>query len=200
MTKKEFLSKLDSNLAGLPRADIEERLAFFSEMIDDSVDEGMTEDEAVARIGSVDKVIEQILADTPLSKLVKEKIRPKRRLATWEIVLLAAGSPLWLVLAAAALVILLSIYIVIWSVIVSLWSVFASFAACAAAFVAVAPGLFIAGRALDGTLLISASLVLAGLSVFAFYGCKKATDGATWLTKKTALLIKKPFCRKDKLR
>ena len=161
MTKNEFLSKLDSNLTGLPRADIEERLAFFSEMIDDSVDEGMTEDEAVARIGSVDKVIEQILADTPLSKLVKEKIRPKRRLATWEIVLLAAGSPLWLVLAAAALVILLSVYIVIWSVIVSLWSVFASFAACAAAFVAVAPGLFIAGRALDGTLLISASLVLA---------------------------------------
>ena len=142
----------------------------------------------------------QILEDTPLAKLVKEKIRPKRRIATWEIVLLAAGSPLWIVLLAAVLVIVLAVYIVIWSVAISIWSVFVSLAACAAAFVAVAPGLFIAGRALDGTLLISASLVLAGLSVFAFYGCKKATDGATWLTKKTALLIKKPFCRKDKLR
>lgn len=198
MTKKEFLSGLGDELSGLPRDDVDERLAFFGEMIDDLMDEGLTEDEAVARIGSVESVAEQILADIPLTKLVKEKIKPKRKLATWEIVLLAAGSPLWLVLAATALVIVLSVYIVIWTVVISLWAIFASFAATAVGVLAVAPGLIISGRALEGVLLISAALVLAGLAIFAFYGCKKATDGAVWLTKKTALAIKKPFCRKEK--
>ena len=200
MTKKEFLSKLDSGLTGLPRADIEERLEFFSEMIDDSMEEGLTEQEAVERIGTVESVISQILEDTPLSKLVKEKIKPKRRLATWEIVLLAAGSPLWLVLAAAALIIVLSVYIVIWSVIVSFWSVFVSLAGCAAGFLVCAPILMSTGNVMHGTLLISGALVLAGLSIFAFFGCRAATRGAVWLSKQIILGIKSLFVGKEKAR
>ena len=197
MTKNEFLAELKDSLSGLPEEDVKERLEFFGEMIDDSMDEGLSEEQAVAKIGSVDSVVSQILEDTPLSRLVKQKIKPKRRMAAWEIVLLAAGSPLWIVLLAAALVVVLSVYIVIWSVAISIWSVFAAFAACAAALAAVAPGFMIAGRTLEGVIFIAATLVLAGLSIFAFYGAKKATDGTVWLTKKTALAIKKPFCRKE---
>ena len=41
MNKEEFLNALRSALAGLPQEDIEERLAFYSESIDDRVEDGL---------------------------------------------------------------------------------------------------------------------------------------------------------------
>ena len=48
MNKQEFLSALQNALAGLPKKDRQKTLAFYSEMIDDRMEDGMTEEEAVA--------------------------------------------------------------------------------------------------------------------------------------------------------
>lgn len=96
MNKQEFLGKLRSGLSGLPQGDVEERLTFYSEMIDDRMEEGISEEEAVCEIGSVDEIVSQIIADIPFTKLVREKIKPNRTLRPWEIVLLVLGSPVWL--------------------------------------------------------------------------------------------------------
>jgi hypothetical protein len=50
----------------------------------------------------------------------------------------------------------------------------------------------------SGIVLIGASLFCAGLSVFLFFGCKAATNGTVWLTKRIALGIKNLFIRKEK--
>lgn len=197
MSKQEFLDKLRLRLSGLPKQDVEERLSFFSEMIDDRMEEGLSEEEAVSGIGSVDEAAAQIAAEIPLSKIVKEKIKPKRGLRAWEVVLLALGSPIWLSLAVAAFAVILSVYAVIWSVIISLWAVFASFIACALGG-AVAGVVFIClGYGLTGFAIIGAGFVLAGLSVFLFFGCRAATRGALLLTEKFALGIKKCFVKKE---
>ena len=94
MKKDEFLLELRSQLVGLPKEDVDNRIAFYSEMIDDRIDEGKSEEEAVAEVGGVDKVVEDIAADTPLTTLVKEKVKPKRSLRVWEIILIAVGIPL----------------------------------------------------------------------------------------------------------
>ena len=96
MDKQEFLSKLRAKLFGLPQKELEERLSFYSEMIDDRIEEGLSEETAVKELGAVYEVAGQIIAEIPLSKLVKERIKPKRALNVWEIVLLAIGSPIWL--------------------------------------------------------------------------------------------------------
>lgn len=93
MDKQTFLAQLRKGMSGLPQEDVEERLTFYSEMIDDRVEEGCTEAEAVAEIGPVEEVLAQIVADIPLTKLVKEKMKPKHTLKAWEIVLLVLGSP-----------------------------------------------------------------------------------------------------------
>ena len=120
MSKQEFLDQLRKGLSGLPQEDIEERLTFYSEMIDDQMEEGIMEEDAVSRIGSVDTIISQIKADIPLAKLVREKITPKKHLKAWEIVLLVLGSPIWLSLLIAALAIILAAYMVLWSVVITL--------------------------------------------------------------------------------
>ena len=86
MGKAEFLEVLRRKLTGLPQAEIEERLAFYNEMIDDRIEDGLTEEEAVAEIGPVEDVVNQIMAEIPLTTLVREKVRPKRTLRAWEII------------------------------------------------------------------------------------------------------------------
>ena len=62
MTKNDFLNELRKGLRGLSKEDIEERVNFYSEMIDDMVEDGKTEEEAIGEIGSVDDVIRTIAA------------------------------------------------------------------------------------------------------------------------------------------
>lgn len=197
MNKQEFLTQLRKGLSGLPQEDIEERLTFYSEMIDDRIEEGLSEQEAVSAIGTVDAIITQILADTPLTKLVKEKVKPKRTLKAWEIVLLILGSPIWLSLLIAAFVIILAVYVVIWSVVVALWSIEVAFAACSLGGIVSAVILAFQGNGLTGLAMLSAGIICAGLSVFMFYGCKAATKGMVLLTKKMALGIKTLFVGKE---
>ena len=197
MNKQEFLTALRQGLSGLPIEDTEERLNFYSEMIDDQVEEGKSEEEAVASIGSVDEILSQILSEVPLTQIVKKKIKPKRRLRTWEIVLLAVGSPLWLSLGVAAFAVLISVYAVLWCMVATAWSVFGSLVGCAAGCVAVGVVWICFGELLSGLFLIFASLVLAGLSIFGFFGCHRATVGTAKLTRLIAFGVKKMFVSKE---
>lgn len=197
MNKNEFLSALEKELRGLPREDIEERLDFYSEMIDDKIEDGLSEEEAVAELGPVEKIAEQIVAKTSLVRIASERIKPKRSFKAWEIVLLALGSPIWLSLGIALFAVILSVYISLWSVIVALWSVFASFIASAVGGVASGIVFIACGDTVSGIAVIGAGLVLLGLSIFALFGCRALTGGALILTKKIALWIKSLFIKKE---
>ncbi len=91
MNKQDFLAQLRKGLSGLPQDDIEERLTFYKEMIKDRMEEGFSEEEAVSAIGSVEDIVRQSIADIPLAKIAKERIRPKRHLKVWEVILLTLG-------------------------------------------------------------------------------------------------------------
>ncbi len=197
MNKIEFLAELKKGLSGLPKEDIEERLSFYSEMIDDAVEEGASECEAVGAIGEVKDVATQILADTPITKLVKERVKPNRALKVWELLLLILGSPVWLSLLLAAIAVVLAVYIVIWSLVITLWAVEASFAASSLGGVAAAIFFAIEGNTLTGLAMLGAAIFLAGLAIFLCFGCKAATKGMFILTGKIALGIKALFIGKE---
>ncbi len=198
MTKNEFLNKLRLGLSGIPREDLEERLEFYGEMIDDRTEEGLSEEEAVRAVGDAAEIISQTVAEIPLGRLVKEKISPKRRLGVLEAVLLIIGSPIWLSLLIALLAVLFSLYAVIWSVIASVWAVFAAFAVSAVGSIPLC-ALFAAwGSITPGLAMLSAGLVCAGLSVFMFFACVAATKGTVLLTKKSVSLIKKAFIKGER--
>lgn len=197
MTKNDFLEKLRKALSGLPKDEIEERLNFYGEMIDDRMEEGLSEDEAVLAVGDADDIAQQTIADIPLSKLAKEKIKPKRRLKAWEIVLLALGSPIWLSLLIAAFAVLFSLYASLWAVVISLWAVEISLIACAVWGIISCVPFIVFKNALTGLALLSAGLVCGGLSIFLFFGCKALSKGILMLTKKTAFAVKKAFIKKE---
>ena len=197
MVKQEFLEQLQKGLSGLPQKDVEERLNFYGEMIDDRMDEGLSEEEAVSAVGDLDEIISQILSDTPITKIVKERIKPKRKLSAWEITLLAVGFPIWGSLLISALAVVFSLFASVWAVVVSLWAFFG--AMVGGGFGGIVGGiLFICqGYFLSGLAAIGAGLVLLGLSILLFYGCKATTVGTVFLTKKLLLGIKRCFTGKE---
>ena len=196
MNKQEFLMHLRCGLSCLSEKDREERVTFYSEMIDDIVEEGVSEDEAVSSLGSVDEVISQIIADVPFSKIVKENIKPKRQMKKWEIALLVLGAPLWVPLLIAAPAVIFSLYVVIWSVIVSVWAVFVSLCACVIGVLVSAAVFFALNNTVTGIAMIGVGITCAGLSIFAFFGCKMITKGILILTKKIAVALKKSFAER----
>lgn len=197
MNKQEFLSGLRNGLSGLPQEDIEERLTFYDEMLEDRMEEGLSEEEAVAAAGSVDDIVAQTVADIPLTRLAKERLLPKRGRAAWELALLLIGSPIWLSLALAAAAVVLAVYASLWAVIISLWAVFASLAAAAAASVPVYVVFIAGGSSASAFAMLSAGIVCAGLAIFMFFGSKEASKGIVALTRRITLWIKNRFIKKE---
>lgn len=200
MNKETFLAELRNALRGFPEEDIEERVAFYSEMIADRMEEGLTEEEAIAQTGAIQNIVSQTIADTPLHKLVKENARTRKPMSAGEIVLLVVGSPLWLALGIALLAVILALYVVLWALLVVLWAVEVSFIASALACVASAVYLFTQGESIYALMALGAGLFLAGLSIFLFFGCVAASKGIVKLTGKIAVGIKSLFIRKENAR
>ena len=196
MTKVNFLFELRDKLSGLPKEDLEERLNFYSEMIEDRMEEGLSEEEAVAAIGTTDEIAEQIIYDTPFTKIAKEKLKVKRVFSAWEIVLLALGFPIWASLLVAAFSVIFSLYISLWAVIISLWAVFASFVGCAVGGIMSGIGFIINGNTFTGIAMLGVAVCIAGLSIFMFFGVKLVTKGILTLTKKFIIWIKNCFIKK----
>ena len=197
MDKKEFLSALEARLAGLPEADRQSSLDFYAEMLDDLMEGGMTEREAVASLGSVDAIAEEILMDTPLPKLIKAKMKPKRRMRAWEIVLIAVGSPVWFPILIALFAVALSLYITLWAVVLSLYAADLAFAVSAPASIIAAIALFVSGKPAAALLFLGAGLVLAGLTVLWLLLCNLTAKGTWQLGKLTLRGIKACFIRKE---
>lgn len=213
MNKREFVSALTKKLSGYPEKEVEERISFYVEMIEDQMEEGVSEEEAVSKIGSVDAIASQIMeelghtentqtetkaeTEIPYKIQYKEKSKHGRVMSPWIIVLLILGSPIWFSLAIAAVSVIFSLFVVLWSVIISFWSVFAALLGCALGGVAAGIVLLVVGNGFVGAILIGAALVCAGLSIFAFFGCKYATIGCAWVVKQTVLGIKNGFKKKE---
>ena len=197
MNKNEFLSELQKGLSGLPGDEIEERINFYSEIIEDRMEEGLAEEDAVLAIGTVDEILAQAVNEIPLAKIAKERVRPKRQLRVWEIVLLILGSPIWLSLGIAAAAVIFALYISIWSVIISFWAVFGSLAICFLTGMIVGIVAICNGNVIAGIALMGAGIVCAGISIFMFFGCMVITKGILGLTKKLAVWIKNFFIKKE---
>ena len=191
MNKQEFLTLLEKRLSTyLSKNDTAERLNFYSEMIDDKIEEGACESDAVLSVGSVDDIVSQITEEFSVSK--SKKSAKKKNITN--IVLLVLGFPVWFSLLVAALA---TVFSVVWSVTVSLWSVFISFAAVSLGGVIYGLYCIFTGNILTGFALLSGSSVCAGLAIFSFYGCKAVTKGALWISKKTVCGIKNYFTAKE---
>ena len=171
MTKEDFLYALQNSLSDLPPEDVDQSLEYYMEMIDDCMEDGMTEEEAVAQLGSLSEIAERIRLDMPLPTLVRARTG-SRPLKAWEIVLLVLGSPVWLPILLSVFVILLSVYIVVWAVLISLYIVAFSLIIAFLGTLGLSIWTLYQKDILHGTFLLGGSLVCAALSILLFLSAK----------------------------
>ncbi len=190
MKRIEFLNQLKAQLWALPEADIQCSLDYYSEMIDDRMEDGLSEEEAVAAIGDLDEIVKQILNETPRPPQVvkpaenqQPKQNQKRGMEPWLIALLVLGAPLWISLVAGIGSSVLGIYVSLWSVVIALYATAFALAVAALGLLVAAFSLLWIRRFAKGAVLAGGALVCAGCAILFFLLSNLAAKGLVALTK-----------------
>lgn len=197
MNKETFLSAIRLRLADLPPADVERSLAYYREMIDDRMEDGMSEAEAVAALGTPEEAAGHILEEAPLPALVKARPSPGRTSRTWGIVLLVLGSPVWLplVLTGLLLVGLTYLLLVLFLLVFYVLTLSAGCVSLIGLWLTLVQ--FFQGRPLPALMCLGVGLTAAGLCLLMTLLAREATlwDLALW--KHTGRRVKRLFIRKE---
>lgn len=196
MNKQEFALLLDERLKSIYGSDADERISFYCEIIDDKIEEGLSEEEAVAQLGLIDDVIAQITADYAPPMANTKEIMPKKSRNAWETTLLIAGSPVWGSILLSVLAVVFSVWVSLWAVVVALWA--ATFALCIGSVALIVAGvaLLAVGEKGTGLLAISTSLICAGFSILMCLGSFMVSKGMAALTKLLGRATKRCFKRR----
>lgn len=223
MKKSEFLAELELRLGGLPDVDRKQSLDYYTEMIDDHVEDGLSEEGAIAAIGTPAQLAEEILreklaanGEASCAKKVDEGLKSDETSASGSkaaaddkilkknhtlsapvIVLLVLGSPVWLSLLVAAASVVLSLYAVLWSLVVTVFAVDVSFGVVALAAVLTSPVFFVTKGAAIGLSMLGIGFVLAGLAMLMNHASQYALKGGVILSKWIFCSIKRCFVRKE---
>lgn len=198
MTKEQFLYALRMRLSQLPESEIQKSLSYYDEMISDLMDDGMTEYEAVAHIGDVGEVAEQILSEQPLSTLIKTKVKPRRGWTPLAIVIAVIGSPIWLSILIALCAVGIALYVTMIAIAVT---VFAVVLALIATGLALIIGAFLSfSPSVGGILaLVGGGIAVIGLGVLAFIAAKYIVKGLVLLTKSIGRWVKSLFIKREEV-
>jgi len=189
MNKEQFISSLRARLAYLPPEETEKFIAFYAESIDDRIEDGMSEQDAVAAMGDIESAAHAIEAELPLSTIVKQRVRDSRERsgrgggsAVW-IVLAVLGSPIWLSLLCVLVAVVVAVYAVAIALAATAYALLLAFGLSSICiFIYGVSRLFAAGL-FAALLCLGMALVLAGLTAVLLWPC-------VWLTKQ---LLKLPL-------
>ena len=193
MTKEDFLQELRIRLKGLPSNDLEERISFYDEAINDRLDDGMSEDEAISDLGGIDLVVEQIAKETNLTTLVKHKINTSNskrgKIQAWQIVLIILLFPFWIVLASLLFTLFIVAFVLLFTLVIVTYTLCISFiGGSLVGFVATILNTF---NGNFNVAYLGVSLTLLGLGFIFVFASYYATIATIKLVKAIILGIKK---------
>lgn len=186
MTRDEFLGRLGELLACLPEDQVEETRQFYAEAIADRMEDGMSEEEAVAAMGTPGEVAEATLDDLPAVPRAIARTRRRSTALLW--VLTIVGSLVWVPLLIAFVAVALSVYVCIWVLALCVWVIAAALGAVGAASLA----LVAAGVAVGH---VPYAIAMLGCG-FAFVGAALLVGAGAWEVSKQIARLSALWARK----
>ncbi len=183
MKKQEFLNELAAALHNLPREERYRTLSYYDELIDDRMEDGQNEEEAVSGLGDPESVAREILGEeeeAPVSTGTGRRV--------WVIVLLVLGFPLWGSLLLTGLCLLLTLYILLFVPVIVLVGLALGFLAAALLGMVGTPFLvldvgILSGGLPAGLFQLGMAVALLGLSVLSAVGLYYTTKGIVRVSK-----------------
>ena len=192
VNKMQFLQAVREKTVHLPLSEVNRLLEYYNEMIDEAVEEGSSEEEAVARLGTWEEICLQIEDFRTSEPAVTEPImeepipeqtiptaekKPKKRISLpmWAIVLLILTAPVWgaivLSLGIAVLAVVAAIVMTGGTLVVTLFAVVISLAAVGVVGIPAAFVLFFTGSTATGLLSLGGGLVCGGFAILGWFLC-----------------------------
>lgn len=120
MNKKEFLTTLEKGIKTLPKDEKERIYNYYHETIEDRIEEGLSEEEALNGMEDVKSIIAEALCEYQIQEDEHAVVKKKNHAVYYA--LFVCASPFILTF----LIMLLSIYVFLWSLFFSLLCIFAS--------------------------------------------------------------------------
>lgn len=178
MSKKEFFKDLSMYLSKMKEADRNKFINYYEEMISDYMEDGLSEEEAVNKVGDP-KIVAKELVDN--STGIKINL-PSTGSKAINLFFLIAGFPLWGSILLTIILSVLSIYLVLWCL------PFALGASCIAFFASSIVGVvgspFIMAESLPhGVLQLGTGIAAIGLSLILGIAAIDLSKWVSWLTK-----------------
>ena len=197
MNKQEFLIELKQHLKGIAPEDISGSIEYYSEMIDDAVEDGMTEEEAVASLGDMDEIERQLrsrgekTAKTPPEPEVSVMPEPvperKNSGKTAVIILLIVCIPVIIGLLSAAA----GIYLGMWGTVIGFYAAAVGMGISGAALIISSP--FVQTALPEILVQFGIGMVLLSVSAPFFMLCNLLSKGLVELLKLIIRLIQNFF-------
>ena len=198
MSRDAFIGELRHRMAGLPQEAVDRTVEYYGELIADSMEDGLSEEEAVARLGSLDEIVASVVKDTPLTQIVQTRVQEKKAkgVSAWVVVLLVLGAPVWLPLLIAVLAVVIALFIALWAVVIALWAAVGAIILTGLAAIVVGVIELIRAHLPQGLVLLGGGLVCLGLCALLFLLMKLLTVGTVKLCKLVWTGIKSLFVGK----
>lgn len=128
MTKEIFLNELANKLHQLPQKEVKQHLSYYEELLNDMLEDGISQEDAVAKLGNINEIAQEILCEQPISVLVKNRVRPKKGWTGPAIAVAVLGAPMWIPLVLSFIITAAAIAFSIVAIIFSIFLVAVSFA------------------------------------------------------------------------
>lgn len=196
MTRQAYFDELRARLSALSPDEVERAVSFYEEAIEDRIEAGLSEEEAVAEMEPAAEAAERILSELPSIPHAFAQARSKSMPTSWfvlGIVLLVLGSPLWVSLLVAVLAVVAACFITLFSLLVGVWALVASFLL---GVVFGGLGLFFAVGADSlpvGLVSLGIGLAMSGIGLFGLRLALICSHGLLRLTARVARWVVSPF-------
>lgn len=162
MNKQEYIKELKAALKGADKTEVSRTIEFYSEMIDDALEDGMSENEVISGLETPSAVAARIAGET-----VAEK-RKQGHPALF-IIAVVLASPIWLPIVVSVIAVILSVYISLWAVVGSLIVSAIGTAAGAVLGVITSVMMYASSGMANSLFIFGTSLAAAGAAIYLMY-------------------------------
>lgn len=128
MNKTQFCALLENKLKPyLSPKEMYKTLNFFEEMIDDRIDEGLSEEEAVSQLGDIDIIVDQILDEHNIGKKQTKlvwRFVPRKIPKELGFIITVLLLPVWITIFALGASLFIVILSIIFSIVLTIIAIF----------------------------------------------------------------------------
>lgn len=195
MSKAEFLNKLAFCLQKMNASERNKFLTYYDEMISDYIENGITEEDAVIKIGDPKKIAEELLCDYGSVKLNL----PSTGIRWLNTTLTIIGFPLWGSVLLAAILMVFSVYLIIWCVPIITGAGFVGFFATSIIGIVGSPFVMIKSFPI-GVIQLGTGIATVGISLLLGFATINLSKRIIIVTKNLNIKLAKLFNKKVVIR